>query len=1038
MSDPSHFEKGEKVFRRHTPGRQGYITGRPPLSRANDLYYPVDFQDGAIEYVPNYELERVNTDSLDIVWLIDQCHFGNASDLRRNLSHIQISGKLSSLIYSLDITNTEFYPYQFKPVLSFLESPSRGLLIADEVGLGKTIEAGLIWTELRARYDYRRVLVVCPAILREKWRDELRDRFGVDATIMDATELLTELKRPPNRIPDGKGIICSIQGIRRNQNQSGPRSKLAQFLDEQSDLPPIIDLVIIDEAHYLRNPGSQSARLGKMLRDVSENVLLLSATPINLRSDDLFTLLNIVDPDTFDVPEFFPQILQINEPLVKARHLILNTDVAAKNIRECLTKAAATGHGFLDNSSLIHHIINILQDPESVATNASRVRIADMIDRVNILRHVINRTRKSEVLEFGVVRRPYSKFVELDENGIERKFYDDVTNAIRHYAEERGINDGFLLANPQRQVASCMYAAAKSWSDRTANANEHFYQDIIYEDIGVEIDNATDVSPLIDYLTSKALSLVDLQQLRMHDSKFDAFFDVIEKHLTKNPQEKIVVFSYFRATLSYLQERLVEKGIASQVLMGGMRESKQDAIHRFRTDHSTKVLLSSEVASEGVDLQFCRVIVNYDLPWNPMKVEQRIGRLDRIGQQAKSILIWNFGYADTIDQRIYERLFERLEIFKRALGGMEAILGEKIKELTDYLISHQLTPTEEERRISQTAIAIENIRQEEERLERDASNLIAHSEYILKKVKTAYKLKKRITEDDLIIYVKDYLKKHSPGHEFRQMESGKQRFKIRLPAKTAAELSEYIETKSLHGQTNLIKGGTVRCEFLNSVTTTTGSVEQINQFHPLVRFISTKVNDDDFFPVVAVKLPAQESDTGSSLPAGQYAFALNKWAFTGLREEEDIRIRVVHVEQDFTLDAEDSWELLNTVRFGGSDWPESSTQVSPPHLTTKIFECYDYLNREFDDESNVRKAENKDRINLQIRSAKQHRDRQVQSLEQVLNNYRSRNETRMIPATQGRIEKIKDKFEVKIKKLEKRKNMESSTQQVCCGVLLIE
>ena len=122
------------------------------------------------------------------------------------------------------------------------------------------------------------------------------------------------------------------------------------------------------------------------------------------------------------------------------------------------------------------------------------------------------------------------------------------------------------------------------------------------------------------------------------------------------PDEKLIVFSFYRKTLSYLAERLLEDGIKSQVLIGGMKETKQEVISRFKESSDISVLLSSEVASEGVDLQFCRVLFNYDLPWNPMKVEQRIGRIDRIGQQAEKISIVNLLFANTIDHRIHDRL----------------------------------------------------------------------------------------------------------------------------------------------------------------------------------------------------------------------------------------------------------------------------------------------------------------------------------------------------------------------------------------------
>lgn len=1038
MSDHQQFESGDKVFRRYNPGKRGYITGRT-LEKANEIYYQVDFPDTK-EYVPHYELESVE-ENLDVFEIIKQKSFGNVSDLRRNFSHIQISGNLSSLIYSLDVTGTDFLPYQFKPVLTFLESPSRGLLIADEVGLGKTIEAGLIWTELRARYDCRRLLVVCPAMLRDKWRDELRDRFGVDTTAMNAVELLDELKRPRTRVFDGKGIICSMQGIRipsdqkQEQDPLNPRSQLAQFLDEQSDNPdPVVDLVVIDEAHHMRNSSSQTARLGRMLQSVSGNVLLLSATPINLKSEDLFNLLKIVDQDLFPDQESFGHVLRANEPLVRARELIFDNNASASRVRKCLVQARDGGHGVLANNSKLRKLIETIESHQDVLTEADRVELANAIDRVNFLRHAVNRTRKRDVIELRVVRKPSHQTVEL--HPVERKFYDDVTRAVRDYAEQREINDGFLLASPQRQVSSCMYAAAKSWKDRAHQADNRSIEDGIYEDMGKEVDSAKDVSPLIAHLISTVLPSVNLTELRKDDSKFEHLYLVVQAYLKENPDKKIIVFSYFRGTLYYLAERLSEKCIANQILVGGMKESKQDAIYRFRDTHETKVLLSSEVASEGVDLQFCQALVNYDLPWNPMKIEQRVGRLDRIGQASDTINIYNFFHANTIDERICRRLFDRLEIFTRALGGMEAILGEKITALTNDLIRHHLTPDEEEERIDQTAQAVANNRKQEEHLEKEASNLIAHGDYILKKVKTAHNLKKRITEDDLIVYVKDYLEKHAVGHEFRRIDNRKI-FNIKLPAKTAAELHDYIEAKSLREKTRLAMGHQVRCEFVNK-TNAVSVHEQINQFHPLIRFISTKVDDESFFPVVAVKLSSKTTDIDPELPAGQYAFVADKWTFAGFREEADMRIRAIHMTTGVPLDAEDSWKLLNAVRLSGTDWPEYAAETNREHLKESIFGCRMYLDKHFHVERNDKQAENEDRINAQIDSAKNRRDRQIGVLRSVLDKYRSENNARMIPATQGRIKNLTESFEVQFERLKNRVHIQANKTQFCCGVLLLK
>ncbi len=166
--------------------------------------------------------------------LFKQGKFGRARDLRGAITHIRLSGRLADLIYSMETTNTDFYPYQFKPVLNFLDSPSRGILIADEVGLGKTIEAGLIWTELRSRYDTRRLMVLCPAMLREKWKLELQRRFGMSASIMDTGDVLQTLKEYRAGNLSEFAIVASMQGLRPNE---GGKMMKAWQTNPQSSLP---------------------------------------------------------------------------------------------------------------------------------------------------------------------------------------------------------------------------------------------------------------------------------------------------------------------------------------------------------------------------------------------------------------------------------------------------------------------------------------------------------------------------------------------------------------------------------------------------------------------------------------------------------------------------------------------------------------------------------------------------------------------------------------------------------------------------------
>ena len=1040
----STFKPGTKVRLKGDPSHRGMISDGPKM-QGNIRKYKVFFSQEDEAYFPEYDLEVINSDDDNLYWKdsLAEGRFGRVRDLRRNLTHIHLSGRLANLVYSMDATNTDFYAYQYKPVLSFLESPSKGLLIADEVGLGKTIEAGLIWTELRARYDARRLMVVCPAMLKEKWRIELNDKFGVDATIMDAADLLQHLQhiqQDKYRVPDGKGIICSIQGLRPPKSgEYNAKAKLADFLGEHLAEEPFFDLVIIDESHHLRNPESQNAKLGQLLRDVTDQLVLLSATPINLKHDDLFHQLKLLDPDSFPYKEIFPEVLAANEHLLEARTLVLNTNSDMNQIKEKLVKAQT--HRLLSNNRQLADLVTSDRISNHLDERPERIKLANEIEKINLLSDVITRTRKKEVTEWRVVRRPVKCFVKLDKNGAEWKFYQLVTEAIREYAQKSGISEGFLLANPQRQVSSCMYAAAMAWKEKDQQHEEQEEQ--IYEDLGYDSDDI-DSKPLITHLHNEVLPRINSEELRRNDSKYREFRDTIVEYLKKdktNRREKIIVFSYYRKTLSYLSERLKEDEIQSQILVGGTKETKQEIIQKFRDDEDIQVLLSSEVASEGVDLQFCRILVNYDLPWNPMKVEQRIGRIDRIGQQAENINIINLLHADTIDHRIHDRLYERLRIFERALGGMEAILGEEISKLTSDLLKRPLNPEQEKERIEQTAMAIERIRHDQDQLENQASQMIAHGGYILEQVQAAHQFKKRITREDLMVYVKDYLEKYCQGFEFHQPSIDEYRFDLRLPASTTVALGSFIKKQKLHGLTRLATGEKVSCEFANKVRSIGNRNEIISQFHPLIRFIAKQLKDQDekFYPMVSVKLIGSKE---IEMAPGAYAFFINRWEFSGIKTEEEIAVRVVNIETDELISSEKSQALINRARVEGTDWLEVNNALDMESLNSAMDKCSNSLEKDYNIEVNKRENKNMDRIAIQIKSAKNHQARKTHHYKETLEKYRSSEDPKMrgmIPPTKGKIEKIDQKFATLIEKLQsKRQLIRRRWEAICYGVILIQ
>lgn len=321
-----------------------------------------------------------------------------------------------------------------------------------------------------------------------------------------------------------------------------------------------------------------------------------------------------------------------------------------------------------------------------------------------------------------------------------------MTDVVRDYAATKGVNEAFLLVTPQRQMSSSMPAALRAWLSKRVEVDPFAEMDEDAEDIYQHL------GPLTRAIVERSDEFVDLDELIANDSKYARLRKIVAGFFGQHPDAKIVLFSSFRATLAYLAERLREDGFSTIQLTGETKTDKADVIDTFADPNGPQILLSSEVGGEGVDLQFSWVVINYDLPWNPMRVEQRIGRVDRLGQEAEKVLIWNLFYDDTIDSRIYEKLYEKLDLCRQALGDFEAVLGDKIRQLTVSLLRGHLTPEQEAARIDQTAQALQLLKQDEERLEADAAQLMAYGDYILRHVNAARELKRWVTPEDLRSY----------------------------------------------------------------------------------------------------------------------------------------------------------------------------------------------------------------------------------------------------------------------------------------------
>ncbi|CAN7565399.1 SNF2-related protein [Variovorax sp. LjRoot178] len=1038
------WEKGTEVRRYDNPGKIGMTTGQT-RQRASGLYVQVRWhQDGSTEYEAEDQIEGLDSVELqDQYAVLESGRFGRAADLRRNLTQAHLSGRLANLVYSMGVTNTDFYPHQYRPLLTLLESPADGLLIADEVGLGKTVEAGLIWTELRAREDMRRLLIVCPAMLTDKWQEELRHRFGIDATVINAKTLNEELRKSSPYGPM-KAWIASYHSLRPPKTWRPPselpapsksnRAILADLLTENEGGDPLIDLVVFDEAHYMRNPASSAHRLGELLREVSHCRVLLSATPINLDNQDLYQLLRLCDPEHFQYQSNFTEMIEANRPLVKGRDAALRRDGTAEEILQHLRDAAMTP--LLSES---RQLASLLADPptdETLKSSAYRADLAANLERVNLLGHVLTRTRKRDVQLHRPVREVRRESVPMTD--AERRFYEFVTEATRDYAWSRGISDGFLLATPQRQVCSCPAAFAQAWIGGDAALIEDLAQTVLdeVEELDEEADYDDISTSLKEFLLRNRPRDLDLKALELDDSKFNRLLTVAKAYFGENPGEKLVIFSSYRGTVQYLQSRLAAEGVGAMLIWGNMNQSKQEVINEFADRNDIRVLVSTEVAAEGVDLQFCRVLVNYDLPWNPMRIEQRIGRIDRLGQKADKIHIWNLFYERTIDERILGRLLERLHVFTASLGEPEPIIGETIQRLEAALLTSKLTPEEEETRIADAAQALENIRQRQEELEANAAQMIAHGGLVLDRISAAQELARCVTEKDLLIFVQDFLQRSAPGYQLAQDAQQPHLFTIQLPPKTAAELDDFARQNGMAGQTALGNGLARTCRFLNKIAgVRERHIETIHQFHPLIRFIAKAQREggQTQYPVVAMRI--RQGVMGDALSAGRYMFTLRKWVFQGVKSEEVLASAAIDLGTGRELDEAMAETLVNSARLDADDWLEAASVIDSRALAEQLDHLEDQLEQRYRIAVRRKQDENSDRAMFQLHGLDRHLQGRLSALESTRQLHANLNRSGLVKATQGRIDKLKARMEMRREQIKRQQRIEPDNKFVCCGVI---
>lgn len=1027
---------GSRVRLRNDPSVVGIVADEPPTERGGRPFQKIELPTGRRRVVPANQLEIVQEEADAFIDLKDG-KFSAPADLRRAIIHLRMTGRLADMIYSLGATNTDFHAYQFKPVLKLLNSPSRGLLIADEVGLGKTIEAGLVWTELVARFDCRRLLIVCPKPLCEKWRDELRNKFNITAHICQADQLLQFLK-DDRAGGEGFAAIASLPSLRPpkgwddpEEGKTGARVELAEYLEGADD--DLFDLVVFDEAHHLRNTDTMNHRLGQLVCEVADHKLFLSATPINLRANDLRALLKLIDPDTFEREWLFDLLQDENQPYVRAWEAARDPHASFADLKELISDLPA-GQILKTGKRLERLREELAKGMED--TPANRVRIASRLEEMSLLGTIINRTRRRDVAEFKVERRPTTARWPMSQ--VERDFYEAATEEIANYALINDINERFLLAQTQRLLASSLPAAYRHWGTRTGNLS--------LDDEDDDNSNKNLPGPLTEALGAICDDQRVLVALEASDTKFQRLVEWLRKVRDDHSNEKVIIFSSFRKTIDYLARRLTAASFETIELHGGVDLDRQTIVNRFADAPAGTVLLTSEVGGEGLDLQFCRILFNWDLPWNPMRVEQRVGRIDRIGQQSPSIDIINLIAEDTIEERVYERLYERLGIIRSTLGDFEPILGEIIRDIELALVNPELTEEQKVAELDRSVLAAEKRKAIAEELEQEAPGLIAHGDSILQRINEAQAPHKRLTPNDLRDYIAGVLVPAYKGTSIEPISDVEiDAYKIRLSASADVQFNQFRSARARRYPTKFSRDGTIGVRSVfgsNPQPAKYRAIEAIPMTHPLSRFAAEQLDERQAGlrakPVTAF---AASNCIEWNVPSGRYLFLVERWSIEGIVPVDKLAFTACSFSGDRLLEEEQAERILiESLTREARMTSIASTECQRAHDLAAEVLAARLEDRRLDFED-AEAARHFDLVSTQKALLNEHRNRETKKYRerisdlQFSSNLKRRN---LIPALEGKLQKVLARLELREAEIRKRENLLSYEEPLLVGIAVID
>ena len=604
---------------------------------------------------------------------------------------------------------TEMWPHQesFRQQRATGPGPDR-ILIADEVGLGKTIQAGILLKTRINQGKVNRLLITTPRSARRQWQQELRHKFNIHIPIVERSGGQITLFHPdgseepascqPWELPQ---CIMSYHWTLRNREG---------FLNEAEPY----DTVIVDEAHHARyqevnNPQrrrpNQFLAFLRQLSTRTRDLVLLTATPMQLHDAELWALLNLLEPQGWDeiaFQTFYDESIE----LTPSHWRILRNLYRQKASRPARAATNLERLIWQDNEQLVDTLLN---EETMLATTDLMRRTAP--PKRNLSRHtrqLLQQYQQAGLIKMTIPERSVrDTAIAMDPE--ERLLYDEINDLVNEcYGNNPSLNQtavGFIMTVYRKRMGSSAYSYAKSIQyhlDRRLNNAEE------WELISEDPDNTMDTEDPDYILPGTTLTNVQQDLLletrdraeslsRRTDSKYQALLRELNL-LDQANHKKIIIFTQFQDTLDYLADRLINRAHRSVTCISGQdsrftRATRDERIQQLR-DAEQGILICTETAAESLNLQFCTAVINYDIPWNPMTVEQRIGRIDRIGQERRTVQVVNLFYKESAEYDAYQVMGRRMKDIENNVGPYRPIMQPNMERV--IADAHRTGASEEE------------------------------------------------------------------------------------------------------------------------------------------------------------------------------------------------------------------------------------------------------------------------------------------------------------------------------------------------------